>query len=472
MKPSAIPPGDRIPIKQKLAYAAGGSVDWFTGGTLGALWMPVFNLGFGISPGLLGLVAMIHRIWDAVSDPVIGNFSDNARTRWGRRRPFIFVGAILSALVMPMMWRLSPDWSEAAMLAYVAVVGIILYTCTTIWAMPYNSLMLEMTPNYDERTRLAAYRTVFTKLGLLVGSWLLPFASSGAFANPQTGEPDLVRGVQIISLGLAVLTAGLGILPAIFVPERYYEKEASRQEREPLLAGLRDSFRLRPLWMLVAIVVFQVFGNGLTGALGFYVNLYYINAGKLAQASVIEGLKGTTAFVVGLAAIPFWTWVCERLDKKWTLMIIVGSGFIASALNVLCLTPSMPYLQIIPAVFYASVTASIWLLLPSMLADVVDYDELRTRRRREGNINAVFSWFLKMSFTLSVGLSGFVLEWTGFDVKAGSQPGEVLRRMLALYILLPAAFWTVAVVLIGFYPLNRKTSTELRGQLEARRGKV
>lgn len=472
MSKPEIPPGDRVPLKQKLAYAAGGSVDWFTGGSLGALWMPVFNLGFGISPGLLGLVAMIHRIWDAVTDPVIGNISDNARTRWGRRRPFIVAGAILAALIMPMMWRLSPDWSETTMLVYIAVVGILLYTSTTIWAMPYNSLMLEMTPNYDERTRVAAYRTVFTKLGVLVGSWLLPFASSRVFADPASGEPDLVRGVQVISIGLAVLTVGLGILPAIFVPERYYEKEASKQEREPLLRGLRDSFRLRPLWMLIAIVVFQVFGNGLTSALGFYVNLYYISGGKLANASVIEGLKGTTAFVVGLAAIPFWTWVCERLDKKWTLMIIVASGFIASGLSIVCLTPANPYLQIIPAVFYASVTASIWLLLPSMLADIVDIDELATRRRREGNINAVFSWFLKMSMTLSVGLSGFVLEWTGFDVKASGQPDAVLQRMLLLYILLPAAFWTVAVTLIAFYPINRKRSAEIRCQLEARRGAV
>lgn len=470
---SAVPPEDHIPFKQKMAYSAGGAVDWFTSGTVGGLWMPVFNLGYGISPAKLGLVMVIFRIWDALSDPIIGNISDNTRTRWGRRRPYIFVGAILAAMVTPFMWRLSPAWSEMTMLAYITMIGLLLYTCTTIWAMSYNSLALEMTPNYDERTRLAAYRTIFTKFGVLVGGWILPFAASGWFADPATGKPDLVNGIQHISIGLALVVVVLGTLPAIFVEERYYKKEASRQAKEPLLQGMRDSFKLQPLWMMIAIVCFQVFGNGLTGAIGFYINVFYINAGKLADAAFIEGLKGSIAFVVGMAAVPFWTWVCEKLDKKWTLMIILGSGFISLGLNLVCLNPLYPYLQIVPAVFYASVTASLWLILPSMLADIVDFDEIKTFRRREGNVNAVFSWFFKLFTTVSVGLSGFILTWTGFDASVGeTQPDVVLKRMVTLYILLPAICWSVAVVLCWFYPLNRKRMSDIRAELEVRRGKV
>jgi GPH family glycoside/pentoside/hexuronide:cation symporter len=470
--PEKIAGEDRIPVGQKLAYAAGGSVEMMTNASVGPMWMPVFNLGFGISPGVLGIIGVIYRIWDAITDPVVGNMSDNTRTRWGRRRPYIFVGAIMTAVVTPMLWRLSPNWSEMGMLIYITVVGLLLHTSLSVWAMPYNSLMLEMTPNYDERTRVSAYRTVFMKFGVLVGSWILPFAASPLFGDPLTGKSDLVRGVQIISIGLAVATIALGVLPAIFIPERYYHKEASKQAKEPLIRGIRDSFSLRPLWLLISIVVFQVFGNGLTSAMGFYINLYYVNAGKLTDAAVIEGFKGSTAFVVGLAAVPFWTWVCERLDKKWTLMIIVGSGFVAAGLNLLCITPGMPYLQIVPAVFYASVTASIWLILPSMLADIVDLDELKTNRRREGNINAVFSWFFKLGGTVAMGLSGFILEWTGFDAKLGAQPEAVLHRMLLLYILLPTIFWIVAVILIGIYPLNRKKMSEIRAELESRRGAV
>ena len=464
---------DRIPFWQKCAYGVGGAVDWFTTGIIATLWMPVFNLGYGIAPGMLGLVMMIYRVWDAFTDPVMGNISDNTRTRWGRRRPYIVVGAILAALITPFMWRLNPAWSQATMLAYILVVGILLYAATTMWAMPYNSMMLEMTPNYDERTRVAAVRTIFTKGGLLIGSWVLPFCASSRFADPATGEPNILAGARFISIPLALTVVVLGVLPALFIRERYYAAEASKQSKEPLLRGLKDSMSIRPLWMMIGFVVFQMFGAGITGALGTYLNFFYISGGELGHASVIEGLKGTTAFLMGLVAVPFWTWVSEKLDKKWTMMIVIGSGFIGAFLNFICLTPRHPYLQIVPAVFYASVTASLWLIVPSMMADIVDFDERRTGKRREGSINSVFSWFMKLGGTLPVGFAGFVLQWTGFDRAAGKlQPPEVLHRMLAWYIFLPLFFWSIALALVYFYPLTRNKLADIRAELEARRGRI
>jgi GPH family glycoside/pentoside/hexuronide:cation symporter len=467
-----VPDSDRVPVLQKVTYGVGGAVDWFTVGMSGRLFMPVFNLGFGMAPQTLGLIMMLYRIWDAVTDPVMGNLSDNTRTRWGRRRPYIFIGALLVAAVTPMLYRPPDDLSPNGMAGYVLALGLLMYTCSTIWSMAYNCLMLEMTPHYDERTRISAYRTVFGKFGALIGGWVIPLASSPLFFNAQ-GETDLVRGVQVISLWMSGLVVVLGILPAVFNRERYYEKEVVAQARESLVQGLRETIRLKPLWLMTGFVVLQVFGSSITGALGFYINIYYISGGELLDASIIEGLKDTTGFLMGLAAVPFWTWVCERLDKKWTMMIIIGSGFIGAALNVLCLNPDYPYLQIVPAVFYASVVASIWLIVPSMLADMVDYDELQTGRRREGSINAVFSWFLKLGMTLPVGLSGFVLAATGFDTAAGrEQPPEVLHRMLWSFILLPLIFWGTALVLLWFYPLNREKMQAIRTQLEQRRGKI
>lgn len=463
---------DRVPLGQKLSYGAGGAVDWFTVGMASRLWMPVFNIGFMIRPEVLGVIMMIYRVWDAITDPVMGNISDNTRTPWGRRRPYILLGAVLAAVITPFLYRPPQQWGEMGMWIYILVVGILSYTSITIWSMPYNSLMLEMTPDYDERTRISAYRTVFSKFGVLIGGWILPLASSGLFADAN-GDPDLVHGVQTISIWMAVVVIGVGSLPAIFNKERYYAKEASKQAKEPLIKGLKETMSIKPLWLMIGFVVLQVFGSQITGALGFYINMYYINDGQLMDASVIEGFKDTTAFLMGLAAIPFWTWVCERLDKKWTMMIIIASGFIGSFLNLICLTPKYPYLQLVPAVFYASVVASMWLILPSMLADMVDYDELKTGKRREGSINAVFSWFLKLGMTLPVGLSGFVLAATGFDVGAGqTQPPEVLQRMLWCYILLPVGFWAAAIFMLSKYPLKREVMQDIRDQLEARRGKI
>lgn len=168
-----------------------------TGLMTGILWMPFFNIGLGINPLLLGIVLMVLRAWDAITDPIMGNISDNTRTHWGRRRPYLFVGAILTALMFPVLWYLphsiqdgsswlagvvewvpliaqvdAPIEQKAAAL-YLMLIGIAFFSCFTLWSMPYYGLQLELTPNYDERTRLTAWMTFFSKISTLMGSWLL-----------------------------------------------------------------------------------------------------------------------------------------------------------------------------------------------------------------------------------------------------------------------------------------------------------
>jgi GPH family glycoside/pentoside/hexuronide:cation symporter len=469
-----IAPEDRVPFWRKVAYGAGSPVDWLTVGLATTmLWMPIFNIGYGIRPGILGLILVVYRIWDAVSDPVMGNISDNTRTRWGRRRPYVLVGAVLTGVLMPLLWRLPTQWGETGMIIYITALGLLIFTSFTMWGMPYYSLMLEMTPNYDERTRCAAFRTFFTQCSILLGGWVLAVAASKQFANPVTGEADIANGMRTISLWLAGLVIILGILPAVFVKERYYEKESKKQEKVTLLKGLKETVSIKPLWFLIGIVICQVVGTGIAGKLGQYINIYYISGGELGKASMLEGWKASVGFIAGVSAIFFWTWVCERLDKKWALMIILGSGFIGAVLNFVCLTPKHPYLQLIPNIFFAGVIGALWMIIPSMQADIVDFDEITTHKRREGSINSVFSWFLKIGMTAAVGFSGFVLEWTGFDVHAGKiQPADVVHNMLIWYILLPIVFWSIAILLLWRYPLTRGTMLNIRNQLEARRGKV
>ncbi len=469
-----IAPEDRVPFWRKVAYGAGGPVDWLTVGlATSMLWMPVFNIGYGIRPGILGLILVVYRVWDAVFDLVMGNISDNTRTRWGRRRPYVLIGAILTGVLMPLLWRPPTIWGQTGIIVYVTILGLLVFTSFTVWAMPYYSLMLEMTPSYDERTRIAGVRAFFSQCSVLIGGWVLAIATSKWFANPVTGEADIVNGMRHVSIGLSVIVIVLGVLPAIFIKERYYEKESKKQEKTPFLKGLKETASIKPFWLLIGIVVFQVFGMGVVSTLGQYINTYYISGGQLAQSFVMEGWKASASFLAGVLSIFFWTWVCERLDKKWALMLILSGGFIGAALNVFCLTPEHPFLQLLPTIFYAGVVGALWMIVPSMQADVVDYDETMTSRRREGSINSVFSWFLKLGMTAAAGLSGFVLEWTGFDVHLGKiQPEQVVHNMLLFYILLPIGFWLISIIMLWFYPLTRSRMLVIRNGLEARRGKV
>ncbi|MCP5533662.1 MAG: MFS transporter [Akkermansiaceae bacterium] len=466
---------DKVPTSQKAAFSVGvGFENFAIQLPTNTLFMPFFNIGLGINPGLLGVILMVFRIWDAITDPIVGNLSDNARTRWGRRRPFIVVGSILAALVFPAIWFApSPEaHGLTPTLVYLVIIGLTYFVCTSLWSMPYYGLQLEMTPNYDERTRVAAWYTAVGKIASVGMGWVMAIVTGPWFVDAVTGKPDIVRGVQVFSFCLAPLILVFGIIPGLFVKERYYAKETSRQQKVPFLTSLKESLTCKPLWWLILISFCHVFGIYSIGTVRQYVNIYFINNGNLANASVIEGWNYTTMFVTGLLSIPFWAWVAEKTDKRVALALILVVAMIGHLLNLFCLRPDMPYLQLVPQAFYSGASGAIWLILPSMKADVADEDELKTGCRREGSLNAFYSWFIKFALTCSMGVGGLVLNLTGFDVHLDTQPEAVLLRMKACYIAIPIIMWTIGLAMIWFYPLDRKRMNEVRAELERRRGEI
>lgn len=500
---SNIKPADRIPLFQKLMFSAGVNMDYVATGLMtGVLWMPFFNIGLGMEPVVLGGILMILRAWDAITDPLMGNISDNARTRWGRRRPFMFCGAILTALLYPLFWYLPEGLGDTGKAVYLTIVGMVFFVCFTTWSMPYYGLQLELTPNYDERTRLTAWMTFFGKLSSLAGSWVLAFAILvgslvlgdpkafagkgdfiesllrgiqpwlATFAGEDAAEKPIVAGMRVCCWLIALGIVCFGLLPALFVKERFHETEANRHAPEPFWQSVRESLRCKPLWGLISISFFLVLGSASVGTLGQYVNFYYVNHGDLAKGAMIAGWKGTVVVIAGILSIPFFTWLGEKWDKRSVVLTMLVGSMVGHLLNYFLMTPDNPYLQIIPGVFESSAIAAVWLFLPSMKADVADWDEWHTTRRREGAINAFYSWFIKASLTCSMGLGGLVLQLTGFQTKLAEQPQEVLDRMFWVYLLLPLVIWSAAVVSVWFYPLDRKSCAVLRTNLEARRGQV
>jgi GPH family glycoside/pentoside/hexuronide:cation symporter len=470
---SHIPESDRIPFWQKIAFALGGKMDYFaTGVTVSMLWMPYFNIGMKISPALLGLGLMLLRAWDAISDPIMGNISDNARTRWGRRRPFMFVGAILTAAIYPFLWRPPAGWSELGMFFYLLFVGLLFFTSFTCWSMPYYGLQLELTPNYDERTHLTAWMSFFSKIVALAGGWIMAIVTGPWFANPETGESDIVNGVRTCSWFIAGMIVVIGLMPALFVKERYYEKESSKQARDPLWQSIKETFRCKPLWFLIGASFFLSLGNASVVSLGQYVNIYLINGGKVADASIIDGWRYTAMVVVGILSLPVLTWLSEKYDKKILVVAMLTLAMMGHLLYYFCLNPELPYLQLIPAVLQSGSLSAFWMFMPSMKADVADYDEMDTYRRREGALNAFYSWFIKAAHTCAMGLGGVILEISGFDVLLIEQPVEVLARMKWIFLLLPVVIWMLSLALVIRYPLTRQRLSAIRSMLEERRGKL
>ncbi len=450
-----------------------------TGLMTGILWMPFFNIGLGMNPATLGVILMLLRAWDAITDPIMGNISDNTRTRWGRRRPYLFVGAITTALLYPLFWYLPNGYNETARTVYLVIVGMTFFASFTLWSIPYYGMQLELTPSYDERTRLTGWMTFFSKLSYLAGGWALSLIMwigtriTQANTDPVIASADkpIVVGLKFTCWFIALGILCFGLLPALFVKERYYLAETSKQAREPLWQSLRESIRCTPLWALNGLVFFLLLGTTSVASLGQYVNFYYACQGDLSLGALIAGWKSTVVVFFGITTIPLFVWLGERYDKRTVVLAMLLGSMTGHLLNYYLMTPQNPWLQIISGAFESCSLSAIWIFLPSMKADVADWDEYHTTRRREGAINAFHYWFIKLALTLSMGIGGFVLQLSGFDAaREAAQTPEALSRMFNLYLMLPLLIWLIALACVWFYPLTRAHASTIRRQLEARRG--
>jgi GPH family glycoside/pentoside/hexuronide:cation symporter len=430
----------------------------------------VFNMELGLAPTKVAIILMMLRLWDGVADPVMGWISDNTRTRWGRRRPYILVGAILTGLTYPLLWWFPKEYgleqNHQLLMTWVIGFGVIFYTSFTIWAMPYQSLLMEMTPDYNERNRVASVRSIMQSLASFVVGGPGWVALRPVFASPETGIPSAANGMRTISLVIGGVILLLGVLPAIFVKERYYEHVKHQDHvhvpsfvkdwilKHPLPTGVmaisfaalvfwfqdvlailsehpfyilpffflllflknvRETLRNFPFRILALFTVLFLIGTSIYDSYGRYVGTYYVLGGDKDLSSVYQILGTTIYMVCSLAMIPIFRRISEHIGKIKTLAISVVCVLVAASTTWFTFTPAHPLWMLLNTAFIGIGYAGLWLMIPSMQVDVVDDDELHSNKRREGSYAAVFSWILKLSFCVGFLISGPLLEWTGFD---------------------------------------------------------
>ena len=238
----ATAPEDRIPFHLKLVYGLGAFVNNTLAAAMGNMII-VLNLGFGLSPTVVGLLGALPRLTDAITDPLMGYISDKTRSRWGRRRPYIFAGAILAGIVFVALWQLPEGRSDSFYFWYFLGGSLIFYLAYTMFATPWVALGYELTPDYHERTRLMGVQNFIGNIAYMVSPYFL------AIMYNERLFDDVKDGASGLAVVIAVVVIGLGILPAIFLRERFQGHAESLDEAGPEatadvraeLAALSDS---------------------------------------------------------------------------------------------------------------------------------------------------------------------------------------------------------------------------------------
>lgn len=440
----------RVPFSTKLAYGSGAFAEGVLPNAIKQLANPVLNLQLGLSPGLVGLLLAIPRLWDAVTDLVAGNISDHANTRWGRRKPFILAGGILSALTFSLLWMIPADMGHSAIFWYFLIGLLVFFLAYTFFSVPWIALGYELCTNYEDRTRLMSVRTFCATVSALLPPWLLAFTQLPIFSNT-------LEGARWSSFLISLIVIAVTLVVVIFVKERKVPKApAGKKEGVPFLPSLLSLMRNVPFMMLIAIVILMLFAIIIEGSLGLYINIYYVHRGDLAASANWNGIIGTLYNVLGIATVFIVPPIAKAIDKKFALALFLSFAFAAAILRWFCYTPDHPYLMLIPTLLIGPSMTAMWVLINSMIADLCDLDEAKTGARREGMFSAVYGWIFKVGISLAYLLGGYALVFSGFDVTLGNeQPAATLQSMRLIFVVIPAAAVLVACLLAILYPIRK-----------------
>lgn len=458
---------DKVPLGEKVALGSGYLPVFLGNAAIQNLAVPFYQMTQHMNPALLGAVLSVPRLWDAVTDPVAGYFSDNLHTRWGRRRPLIFIGAILQSVAFGAIWMAPVGWGDTAKAGYLLAALIVFFTCYALFSVPLSALTYEMTPDYKERTRVSAFVGLFNKVGEFGYSFLFPLAGLAVFGG-------IISGVRIVGWATGLIFLGLvGIIPAIFVRERYYHRVSGKQEKVKFWPSFLASMRNRSFVVLIGLTVCQVLAGMFASSTDYYLIVYYMFDGDLVQGSLWKGYLSVGYAVVGVLTIYPVNWMANRYGKGRTLILIFSMVFFGAVGKWFLYTPGHPWKILLDPIICGPIWTAINVLMPSMLSDVCDDDELKSGQRREGVLGAVFLWIQKTGYSLSALGMGIALTLSGFDATlGGAQSPESIHR-LRLFLSISTAVWAgAAIVLLFFYPLTQKRVYEIRDELEARRGSV
>lgn len=475
-------PEDRIAIPVRLAYGVGAMVNNLLAAAVGSMAI-VLNLGLGLNPATVGFLMSIPRLTDALTDPLMGYISDHTRSRWGRRRPYIFGGAIAVGIIFALMWQLPDGYSHNFYFWFFLAGSILFYLAYTVFATPWVALGYEMTPDYHERTRLMGTANFMGQLSYLAVPWFYSIMENKTlFDNP-------VQGARGLAIGVGVFVVIAGVIPALVCRERIKtaipeEPSATAAPARTFLQGLGESFksfikgfaisiRFRPFLKLCAATFLVFNGFMLISAFGSYVIIYYLYNGDKETGATLMGWVGMASAAGTFIVIPLITSVSTRIGKRKAFFVAIAVSIFGYALKFICYQPDAPYLLLVATPFIAFGLGGLFTLMPSMVADVCDLDEWNTHERREGMYGSIFWWVVKLGMALALAFSGILLNATGFDVELGSeQPERTIFLMRLFDVGIPIFTSALAIWVMRSYEITEQSAHELRAALENRRGKA
>jgi GPH family glycoside/pentoside/hexuronide:cation symporter len=512
---------DKVPIGEKAAFGAGHFILNILPGTLQVFIQFFLLTAWGVDPLWSGLLGGLPRIFDAITDPIMGFISDNTKSRYGRRRPYIFLGAIISGILFFLMWQLDDNASQTYIIWHVMVLQILFLVGNTMFATPLVGLGYELTSDYNERTRIMSFANSMGQVAWMIVPWLYVIIPDSDTFNTQT------EGVRTMALIVGAMCILFGILPALFCRGIDSEHMENRKKinfktlstnMKDLFKGIVQVSKNKPFMKLCGATFLVFNGFQLVAAFGVFIIVFYIYNGSYELAGTWPAWFNTiNAMLTAFIVIP----IIAKMANKWgkknafiisTVLSIIGYmlkwwgfdielnnkfnqtglgkglnsavGSLFESLNPILDSIGMswfsidpgseiPWLIFVPIPLFAFGMGGLFTLMMSMTADVCDLDELENGMpRKEGTFGAIYWWMVKLGQAIALVLGGLILKLVGFDPNLTEQTLETMNKLRIADIIVPSATAALAVWVMWKYSLSEKRAREIKAELVKRRGEL
>jgi GPH family glycoside/pentoside/hexuronide:cation symporter len=462
----------KVPFGQKVAFGLGMLANQMFPAALG-IFMVVLVQDMGFPGWMWGVLFFLPRVFDSVTDPIMGFISDNTRSKWGRRKQYVLIGAIVMGISFVAMWQLYRENGVDYNFVYFLCWSIVFYAGLTLFSIPYVAMGYEMSDDFHERTSIMAVAQWIGQWAWVIAPWFwVVMYDPSWFKNADTAT-------RTLSIWVGVICMLLAMVPALFLPSRSTSDDTHLVPltwanfgggMKEILIGFKESFGYVPFRKLcyATFLIFNAFNT--VAAFSFFIVVYHLFKGNTVEAWIWPTLFGSVgALVTTFAVIPTVAWMSRRMGKKNAFMLSQGISIVGYVLLWFLMVPGKPWMFMFALPFFSFGIGGLFTLMMSMTADVCDLDELATGKRREGIFGAIYWWMVKFGFAIAGLLSGAIMTLVGFTPGAETQAEGAVDGLRLFYSGVPIFGTLLAMWVMRDYDLDERRATEVHAELERRK---
>ena len=468
---SNLSPSTKVPMTQKIAFGIGMLANQMFPAAI-SIFIVVLVQDLGFPGWMWGVVSLAPRIFDSLTDPIMGFISDNTKSKWGRRRQYVFLGSITMGVSFVIMWQLYRDSSIDYNFAYFLFWSIVFYLGLTIFSVPYVAMGYEMSDDFHERTSIMAIAQWIGQWAWVIAPWFWVIMYDTAWFETA----DVAVRELAIWVGLACAICAM--VPAIFIKSKSTLEENYSPMTMKNIGGslikiwdsFGEAFTSAPFRKLcfATFLIFNAFNT--VAAFTFFIIVYYLFNGDAGAAGIWPTLFGSVgALCTAFLVIPIVAKMSKAFGKKNAFLISQSISVLGYVMLWFLFVPGKPYLFLIALPFFSFGIGGLFTIMMSMTADVIDLDELTSGQRREGVFGAIYWWMVKFGFAIAGGLSGAIFSFIGFDTALEVQPESAIIGLRLFFSGLPILGTVIAMLIMRNYDISEERANEIKEQLKIQR---